>query len=102
MSTETIRVLSVDDHPLLRAGITAIVNDAPDMQVVAQAATGQDAVEGFRAHRPDVTLMDLRLPDISGIDAMIAIRASAPDARVIILTTFEGDVEIKRALGRKA
>jgi len=98
MSPERIRVLSVDDHPLLRAGITAIVNDASDMEVVAQAASGQEAVESFRVHRPDVTLMDLRLPDISGIDAMIAIRASSPDARIIILTTFEGDVEAHRAL----
>jgi DNA-binding NarL/FixJ family response regulator len=93
-----IRVFSVDDHPLLREGIAAIINNEPDMLMVAQAATGGEAVRMFRQHRPDVTLMDLRLPDMSGIDALIAIRAEFPEARVIILTTFEGDVEIQRAL----
>jgi DNA-binding NarL/FixJ family response regulator len=93
-----IRVLSVDDHPLLREGIAAIIDNQSDMLMVAQAANAQDAVEQFRKHRPDVTLMDLRLPDRSGIDTMIAIRTEFPDARIIMLTTFEGDVEIKRAL----
>ena len=93
-----IRVLSIDDHPLIREGIAAVVNSQPDMVMVAQASTGREAVPAFREHRPDVTLMDLRLPDMSGIDAMIAIRAEFPDARVIMLTTFEGDVDIKRAL----
>ena len=93
-----IRVFSVDDHPLLREGIAAIINNQPDMQVIGQAANGQDAVQEFKKHQPDVTLMDLRLPDMSGIDAMIAIRAEFPEARIILLTTFEGDVEIKRAL----
>ena len=93
-----IRVFSVDDHPLLREGIAAIIDNQSDMLMVAQAANAQDAVEQFRKHRPDVTLMDLRLPDRSGIDTMIAIRAEFPDARIIMLTTFEGDVEIKRAL----
>lgn len=93
-----IRVFSVDDHPLLREGIAAIIDNQPDMLMVAQAANAQDAVEQFRKHRPDVTLMDLRLPDRSGIDTMIAIRTEFPDARIIMLTTFEGDVEIKRAL----
>jgi DNA-binding NarL/FixJ family response regulator len=93
-----IRVFSVDDHPLLREGIAAIINNQPDMLLVAQAATGGDAVQMFREHRPDVTLMDLRLPDMSGIDALIAIRAEFSDALVIMLTTFEGDVEIQRAL----
>jgi DNA-binding NarL/FixJ family response regulator len=93
-----IRILGVDDHPLLREGIAAIINSQPDMVLVSQAANGAEAVQRFREHRPDVTLMDLRLPDFNGIDAMIAIRAEFPEARIIMLTTFEGDVEIQRAL----
>jgi DNA-binding NarL/FixJ family response regulator len=93
-----IRVLSVDDHPLLREGLAAVINNQPDMVLVAQACNAQEALQQFRKHLPDVTLMDLRLPDKSGIDAMIAVRKEFPEARVIILTTFEGDVEIQRAL----
>jgi len=93
-----IRVLGVDDHPLMREGVAAIVNSQPDMTIVAQAATGSEAVEMYRLHLPDVTLMDLRLPDMSGIDALARIREEFAGARVIILTTFEGDVEIQRAL----
>jgi DNA-binding NarL/FixJ family response regulator len=93
-----IRVLAVDDHALLREGIATIINNQPDMVLVSQASSGNEAILRYREHRPDVTLMDLRLPDLSGIDALIAIRAEFVDARVVMLTTFEGDVEIQRAL----
>lgn len=99
MSDQTrIRILCVDDHPLLREGIAAIINNQPNMQLVADAATGCEAIQKFREHQPDITLMDLRLPDMSGIDSLIAIRAEFPEARIVMLTTFEGDVEIHRAL----
>ena len=95
---DRIRVLSADDHTLIREGIAMIVNSQPDMVIVSQAAGGRDAIEQFRAHRPDVTLMDLRMPDLNGIDALVAIRAEFPEARIIMLTTFESDEEAQRAL----
>jgi DNA-binding NarL/FixJ family response regulator len=99
MSTATtIRVFSVDDHPLLREGISALVNSQPDMTLAGEAATGAEAIKIFKQLEPDVTLLDLRLPDMSGIDILIAIRSEFPEARIIMLTTFEGDVEIHRAL----
>lgn len=97
-----IRVLTVDDHPLMRQGIGAVIESQPDMMLLAEASNGQEAILQFRTHQPDVTLMDLRLPDMSGIDAMIAIRSEFHEARIIILTTFEGDVEIQRALAAGA
>lgn len=97
-ATHPIRVFCVDDHPLMREGIAAVIRNEPDMQMVAEASTGREAIQKFREHRPDITLMDLRLPDIGGIDAVVAIRTEFADARVIMLTTFEGDAEIRRAL----
>jgi DNA-binding NarL/FixJ family response regulator len=93
-----IRVLSVDDHPLVREGLAALINDQADMCVVGQGATGHEAIKLFRELQPDVALMDVRLPDMSGIDAMITIRSEFPEARVVIVTSSEGDVEMLRAL----
>ncbi|MEA2764399.1 MAG: hypothetical protein QOK07_803 [Gemmatimonadaceae bacterium] len=97
-----IRILTVDDHPLMRGGIAAMIQTQDDMLLVAEAASGGDGIAQFREQRPDITLMDLLLPDMSGIDALIAIRSEYPDARVIMLTTFEGDVEIQRAFAAGA
>jgi DNA-binding NarL/FixJ family response regulator len=93
-----IKVLSVDDHALLREGIAALVNTESDMKLVAEASNGQEAIEKFRLHRPDITLMDLQMPVLNGIEAIIGIRSQFPDARIIVLTTYGGDVQALRAL----
>src|SRR5215475_12056603 len=93
-----IRILSVDDHPLLREGLATIINSQQDMEIVGQAANAHDALQEFRRHKPDITLMDLRMPGKSGIEAMIDIRSEFPDARVIMLTTFDGDQDVQRSL----
>ena len=100
MSTDSkpIRILTADDHPLIRYGIATLVGAEPDMELVAQASTGQEAIEQFRLHQPDVTLMDLQMPGMNGIEAMIVIRSEFPNARIIVLTTYAGDVQVTRAL----
>jgi DNA-binding NarL/FixJ family response regulator len=95
---DTIRVLAVDDHPLLRRGIAALLNGEPDMKLIAEAVNGDEAVEKFRSHRPDVTLMDLQLPGLNGIEAIHRIVGEFPAARVIVLTTYKGDAQVLRAL----
>jgi DNA-binding NarL/FixJ family response regulator len=96
--TKKISVLAVDDHPLLREGIAAVINGEEDIELVAEAANGQEAIELFRRHRPNVTLMDLQMPDMNGIEAIVAIRREFPNARFVILTTYQGDVQVVRAL----
>jgi DNA-binding NarL/FixJ family response regulator len=95
---QTIRILTVDDHALLRKGIGALIGAEPDMKLVAEASNGQEAIAEFKKHRPDVTLMDLQMPAMSGIECIIAIRSDFPSARIIVLTTYPGDVQVLRAL----
>src|SRR5450755_3475004 len=90
-----IRILEVDDHPVVRQGIAGLVGIQPDMVLVGEASNGRDAIQQFRTHRPDVTLMDLQMPEMNGIDALIAIRNEFPDAKVIVLTTYVGDTQIR-------
>lgn len=98
MSNEPIRVLAVDDHPLFRSGIAALLATQPDMDLVAEASNGHEAIHKYREHRPDITLMDLQMPQMTGLDAMIAIREEFPEAKVIMLTTYTGDVQVLRAM----
>jgi len=95
---KSIRILTVDDHPVVRNGIAGLVQDQPDMLLVGEASNGREAIQQFRAHQPDVTLMDLQMPEMSGVDAIIEIRDQFPRARIIVLTTYTGDVQVVRAL----
>ena len=96
--SKEIRILTVDDHPILRQGIAGLIADESDMTLVAEAANGREAIQQFRTHQPDITLMDLQMPEMNGLDAMIAIRGEFPEARIIVLTTYAGDVQAMRAL----
>ena len=96
--SKKIRILAVDDHPILRQGIVGLIADESDMTLVAEAANGREAIQQFRTHHPDITLMDLQMPEMNGLDAMIAIRGEFPEARIIVLTTYTGDVQATRAL----
>jgi DNA-binding NarL/FixJ family response regulator len=93
-----IRILTVDDHPILRKGIAALVNAEPDLKLIAEASNGKEAIDAFRLHQPDVTLMDLQMPEVDGLESIVAIRGEFPEARIIVLTTYSGDMQVLRAL----
>ena len=97
-STARIRILAADDHPIVREGIAALIAIQPDMILIGEASDGREAIQQFRTHRPDVTVMDLQMPEMNGLDALIAIRNEFPDAKIIMLTTYKSDVQIVRAL----
>jgi DNA-binding NarL/FixJ family response regulator len=98
VSPNSIRILAVDDHPLVRQGISGLVDGQPDMKLVGEAPNGREAIQQFRKHRPDITLMDMQMPEMNGVDAIIAIRNEFPEARIIVLTTYAGDIQVQRAL----
>jgi DNA-binding NarL/FixJ family response regulator len=98
VETSPIRILAVDDHPLVRGGISGLVAGQADMKMIGEASNGREAIQQFREHRPDVTLMDLQMPEMNGLDAIIAIRGEFPEARIIVLTTYSGDVQVLRAI----
>src|SRR5215475_3454544 len=98
VDSKPLRIMAVDDHPLLLQGIATIVGDQRDLVIVAEASNGREAIQQFRAQRPDITLMDLQMPEMSGLDAMIAIRTEFPEAKFIVLTTYTGDVQVLRAM----
>lgn len=97
-ASNPIRILAVDDHPIFRGGITGLLADQPDMMLVAEGSNGRDAIQLYRTHRPDITLIDLQMPEMNGLDAIIAIRGEFPEARLIVLTTYAGDAQVLRAL----
>jgi DNA-binding NarL/FixJ family response regulator len=97
-SPNSIRILAVDDHPLVREGISGLVDGQSDMKLVGEASNGRESIQQFRKHRPDITLMDMQMPEMNGVDAIIAIRNEFPEARIIVLTTYAGDVQVQRAL----